>query len=85
MGIGLLSIAGTIILGFFFLSIFDKELRDKVINRLSGTFDNILKKTPVLSDKVIIDPLTEQIRKFTAGRQTGGIKIDEKKTFFGVS
>jgi len=79
-----LATIGLAILGFFFLSIFDRELRDKAVDKLRGTLDNVLKKTPVLTDKVIIDPLTEQIRKFTAGRQTGGAKVDAIPTQFGV-
>ncbi len=81
----ILVLIGIVILGFFFLSIFDRELRDKVVDKFSGTLQNVLKKTPVLADTIIIDPLTEQIRKFTAGRQTGGAKVDAIPTQIGVS
>ena len=75
-----LSLIAIVILGFFLLSIFDRQLRDKVVDFSRANVDNLFRKAPVFSDEVIIDPLNEEIRKFTAGRTTGGINIGKQQT-----
>ena len=74
----LFALLGLGILGFFVLSIFDRELRDRAVDKLRGVLDNLFKKSPVIADQVIIDPLTEQVRKLTSGRKTGGIQVDQE-------
>jgi hypothetical protein len=68
------------VFGFFLLSIFDRSLRDELLDKARTGIDFILKRTPVISDKVIIDPLTEQIRKFVSGRNVGGLRVDAQNT-----
>jgi len=68
------------ILGFFVLTIFDKKLRDQVIEKAGEISNGILRRSNVDPARVIINPLEEQIRKLTSGSQTGGIKLDLQAT-----
>jgi hypothetical protein len=59
----LLGIIAVIVLGLLLVTMFSKDLRDKILNGINKAFTTGLKKTPVALD-LVVDPLKDKIIAF---------------------
>ena len=65
-----------VVIFFVAVSIFDKNLRDKIVEGLKDVTNKIFTSLPPALDKIVTDPLQNQISKLRAGRDTGGIELN---------
>lgn len=59
----LIAIIAVIVIGLLLVTMFSKDLRNKLLNLVDKAFTTGLKKTPVALD-LVADPLKDQISKF---------------------
>lgn len=58
----LIAILAVIVIGLLLVTMFSKDLRNKVLEFTDKAFSTLLKKTPVALD-LVADPLKEKITK----------------------
>lgn len=68
-------IAGVLVVILFFIavSIFDPKLRDKIVEGLQDITNKIFTEAPPALDKIVTNPLKNQLQKLKAGRTEGGL------------
>ena len=59
---------------FLGLSLFSTELRDKVVGKAKDLTNKLFVVAPPALDKIVVNPLKNQLEKVQAGRETGGIE-----------
>lgn len=68
-------ILAIIILILLGISLISKDIRDKIVSTSEEIYNKIFTRAPIAIDEVVINPLKNQIGKFSSGRQIGGINI----------
>jgi hypothetical protein len=59
----IITILAVILLGLFAVTVFSKDLRNKILDQVKVLFNKGFSKAPVAID-LVVDPLKEQIIKF---------------------
>ena len=63
-----------VFIAFLALSLFSTELRDKILGKARDLTNKLFVSAPPALDKIVVNPLKNQLEKVKAGRETGGIE-----------